>query len=75
MGALRETACRKLTTRASTRGFTLIELLAVIALLGVLAGVVFPLTEAASRRSKENEMRAALREIRTAIRSHGCRPR
>jgi general secretion pathway protein G len=52
---------------ASARGFTLIELVVTLALLGVLAMLAAPLAERTVQRSKEQELRAALREIRTGI--------
>lgn len=49
------------------RGYTLIELLVVLALLGVLATAMLPLTEAAAQRAREAELKQALWQIREAI--------
>ena len=49
------------------RGFTLIELVVTVAIIGVLAAGVMPLAELAAQRSKEAELRPALRQIRNAL--------
>jgi general secretion pathway protein G len=48
-------------------GFTLIELVIVVAIVGILALGLIPLGELAVKRSREGELRDALRSIRTAI--------
>ena len=50
-----------------TRGFTLIELVITVAIVGLLATAAFPLAEMAARRTKEQELRLALRGIRDAL--------
>jgi general secretion pathway protein G len=51
----------------SLRGFTLIELVVTVAIVALLSTLAFPLAEVAVKRSKEQELRLALREIRSAL--------
>jgi general secretion pathway protein G len=48
-------------------GFSLIELLVVVSIVSILATIGLPLAELAHRRTQEEELRQALREIRSAI--------
>lgn len=50
-----------------TRGFTLIELVVTVAILGLLASAALPLASLSIRRTKETDLRVALRQIRDAI--------
>lgn len=51
----------------NARGFSLIELLVVMAVMGVLSLVVFPMAEMTVQRDREKELKRALWEIRDAI--------
>src|SRR5687767_6185726 len=49
------------------RGYSFIELLIVTAILFILASAVMPLAQVTSQRQREAELRANLRQMRTAI--------
>ena len=49
------------------RGFTLIEMLVVLALMAILASAARPLLELSVQRSREHELRQALRTVRSAL--------
>src|SRR5688572_25837719 len=58
------------TTRAARlpqRGFTLIELVITVTVLAILTLGVIPLVQVSVKRQKEEQLRAALREMREAI--------
>lgn len=52
---------------APAAGFTLIELVVTAAILGILALGLLPLGQLTAQRVKEQQLRAALRELRGAI--------
>ena len=54
-------------SRQLEAGFTFVELLVVCAILLILASAILPLARVGVQRQREDELRLALREMRTAI--------
>ena len=48
-------------------GFSFVELLVTLAIISVLASIVYPMTELRLQRQREQELRIALREVRSAL--------
>jgi general secretion pathway protein G len=48
-------------------GFTLVEMLIVVAIIAILASAAFPLVQLNAQRNREQELRLALRQIRSAL--------
>lgn len=53
--------------RSHDPGFTIIELLVTIVIVGILASAVFPMAELSVQRTRERDLREALRELRMGI--------
>jgi general secretion pathway protein G len=51
----------------AARGFTLIELVITVAIVALLASVALPVSELTVQRTKEQELRRTLRQVREAI--------
>jgi len=51
----------------AARGYTFVELLVVATIVMILASAIMPLAKVTARRTREAELRRALREMRTAI--------
>jgi len=49
------------------RGFTLVEMLITVAIVALLASIALPFAELQVQRSRERDLRHALRELREAI--------
>lgn len=58
---------RRAPCAARQHGFTLMELVVTLALLGLMSMLAAPLAELTVQRGREQELRAALREIRGAL--------
>ena len=64
--AIQDTALRQVRRWAAS-GYTFVELLVVATIVLILASAIMPLARVTAARSREAELRRALREIRTAI--------
>jgi len=55
------------TNHQQAEGFTLIEMMITLVIIALLSSIALPISELAVKRTRENELRADLRQIRTAI--------
>ena len=55
------------STIRQARGYTFVELVVVCTIVLILASAIMPLAKVTAQRSREAELRIALREMRTAI--------
>ena len=58
---------KRSTVATKVPGYTFIELLVVATIILILASAIMPLVRVTSQRTREAELRRALREMRTAI--------
>lgn len=58
---------RKWSLQKNISGFSLIELLVTLTILSILASITIPMMEMTVKRTKEQELKTALRNIREAI--------
>ena len=56
-----------MTQPGKVSGFTLIELLVTVVIVGLLASISMPIYELTMQRSRERDLREALREMRAAL--------
>jgi len=54
-------------SRHFSAGFTLVELVVTVAIVGLLASLALPMAELAVQRDREQDLRLALRQIRSAL--------
>ena len=65
--SLHNPLCRHVNGSFKVGGFTLIELVISLAILALIATMAMPMGEVIVQRNKEQELKHALREIRTSI--------